>query len=73
MTFFFESDVYGMTEIQLTIGIQRTLGTRGNFSLVARYQRVDVVPAFVLPVRASRYVKSQDHTLIFLYFFENFL
>jgi hypothetical protein len=38
-------------EEPLTIGIQRTLGTRGNFGLVARYQRVDAVLAFVLPVK----------------------
>ncbi|MCP4398821.1 MAG: hypothetical protein GY801_16175 [bacterium] len=35
----------------LTIGIQRTLGTRGNFGLVSRYQRAVVVSAWLLPVK----------------------
>ncbi len=35
----------------LTIGIQRTLGTRGHFDLVSRYQRVVVVSAWLLPVK----------------------
>ncbi len=35
----------------LTIQIQRTLGTRGNFSLVSRYQRLVVIQAWLLPVR----------------------
>ncbi len=35
----------------LTIGIQRTLGTRGNFNEVARYQSVVVTSAWLLPVK----------------------